>query len=164
MPSSSQIQSAFYKMWNGKPRLACVNIRQPPSKTPLDAGVKANDRADRLTGKATVKSGLPQSEDLKRWGAWDNTWRHKATDITPSIAWRGVGFFKSLDTRFCFGNGCSVQNFKTIYMSSYELFKGGPGKEPGVGVGWGAAMCCGRRGWGGWGERQRTLCVVCLFS
>ena len=28
------------------------------------------------------------SENLKCWGAWDTTCRHKAKDITPSIAWR----------------------------------------------------------------------------
>ena len=26
-------------------------------------------------------------EDLKCWGAWDTTCRHKAKDVTPSIAW-----------------------------------------------------------------------------
>ena len=28
------------------------------------------------------------AEDLKCWGAWDTTCRHKAKDITPSITWR----------------------------------------------------------------------------
>ena len=28
------------------------------------------------------------SEDLKCWGAWDTTGRHKAKDITSTIAWR----------------------------------------------------------------------------
>ena len=27
-------------------------------------------------------------EDLKCWGAWDTTCRHKAKDIIPSITWR----------------------------------------------------------------------------
>ena len=42
------------KQWNGKPRLEYVNGRYPPSKT----GVKGNDQADRLAGKATLTSGL----------------------------------------------------------------------------------------------------------
>ena len=52
--------------WNEKPRLVCVNVRHPPSKTyvgvysPLHAGVKCkwNDRAVRLAGKATITGGL----------------------------------------------------------------------------------------------------------
>ena len=28
------------------------------------------------------------SEDLKCWEAWDSTYRHKAKDITPLVAWR----------------------------------------------------------------------------
>ena len=50
------------------------------------AGVKGNDRADRLAGKATRSSGS-FSEDLKCWGTGDATCGHKAKDITPSIAW-----------------------------------------------------------------------------
>ena len=39
---------------NGKPRLACVNVRYPPSKNHVGghAGVKENDRVDRLAGKS----------------------------------------------------------------------------------------------------------------
>ena len=48
--------------WNGKPRLACVDGLHPPSilwvYCPGHAGAKGNDRADRLTGKATLASGL----------------------------------------------------------------------------------------------------------
>ena len=33
MPLSSWIQRACYKKWNGKPGLACVNVRHPPWKT-----------------------------------------------------------------------------------------------------------------------------------
>ena len=46
--------------WNGKPRMECVDGRHQPSKTcgyiycPGHAGVKGNDRADRLAGKATL--------------------------------------------------------------------------------------------------------------
>ena len=42
----------------GKPRLECVDGQHPPSKTPGHAGVKGNDRADTLAGKATLTSGL----------------------------------------------------------------------------------------------------------
>ena len=48
--------------WNGKPRLECVDGRHPPSKTPVTcpghAGVKGNDRAERLAGKATLTKWL----------------------------------------------------------------------------------------------------------
>ena len=53
---------------------------------PGHAGVKGNDGADTLSGKATLTSGL--LFDLKCWGAWDTTCRHNAKNITPSIAWR----------------------------------------------------------------------------
>ena len=51
--------------WNGKPRLAGVNARHPPSRNPV--GIlswtfpesKGNDRADGLAGKATITGGLP---------------------------------------------------------------------------------------------------------
>ena len=52
---------------------------------PGHAGVKGNDRADRLAGKATLTSGLllGKSEMLR-------SLRHylRAKDITPPIAWR----------------------------------------------------------------------------
>ena len=51
---------------------------------PGHAGVKGNDRADRLAGKAVA--GF--STDLKCWGAWDTTGGSEAKGITPSIAWR----------------------------------------------------------------------------
>ena len=51
---------------------------------PGHAGVKANDRADRLAGKATFTNGLL----LGRSEAWDTTCGHKVTDIAPSIAWK----------------------------------------------------------------------------
>ena len=49
---------------------------------PGHAGVKGNDRTDRLVGKATLTSGLllGRSEVLKSCG-------HKAKNVTPSIAW-----------------------------------------------------------------------------
>ena len=49
---------------------------------PGHTGVKGNDRADSLAGKATLTSGLLLG------GASDTTCGHKAKDITPSIAWR----------------------------------------------------------------------------
>ena len=57
------------------------------------AGVKGNGSADRLSWKinATITSG----SSLRRpeaWGTWDTTCRHKAKDITPSIAWRRKAF------------------------------------------------------------------------
>ena len=50
---------------------------------PEHAGVKGNDQADRLAGKATLTSGLllGRSEVLRSCG-------HKAKDIKLSIAWR----------------------------------------------------------------------------
>ena len=47
------------EQWNGKPRLLCANVRHPPSKNPAvycpgHDGVKGNDRADGLAGKATI--------------------------------------------------------------------------------------------------------------
>jgi len=46
---------------------------------PGHTGVKGNDRKDRLTGKATLISGLLLGR---------SACGHKAKDITPSIAWR----------------------------------------------------------------------------
>ena len=39
---------------------------------------------NRLLRKATVTNGM-HFKDLKYWGAWDTTCRHKASDISPSI-------------------------------------------------------------------------------
>ena len=49
------------------------------------AGLKGNDRVDGMAGKATLTSGLllGRSETLR-----STTCGHKATGITPSIAWR----------------------------------------------------------------------------
>ena len=56
---------------------------------PVHVGVKGNDQADRLAGKATITIGLICiSEDLKCWGAWDTTCGHKAKEITTSVAWK----------------------------------------------------------------------------
>ena len=54
---------------------------------PEHAGVKGKDRADRLVGKATLKSGflLGRSEMLR---SLNTTCGHKAKDITPSVALR----------------------------------------------------------------------------
>ena len=54
---------------------------------PGHAGVKRNDRADRLAGKATLTSGLllGRSEVLR---SLRHYLRARANDITPSIAWR----------------------------------------------------------------------------
>ena len=55
--------------------MECVDGRHPPLKTPVGvcpghAGVKGNDRADRLAGKATVTNGLllERSEVLRSLG------------------------------------------------------------------------------------------------
>ena len=55
--------AAKSEKWNGKSRLACVNGRPDIRKLlwvycPAHAGIKGNDRADRLAGKATITSGL----------------------------------------------------------------------------------------------------------
>ena len=48
-------------------------------------------------------------------------------------------------------------------MSSYELFKGGPGKEPGVGGG-DVLREAGVGEWGEWGgETAHSLCCVLVF-
>ena len=66
MPSSSQVQWAYYKRSNGKPSLPCViHLRGPRwGYCPGHSEVKGNDRADRLASKATITTGLP-------------LWRHK---------------------------------------------------------------------------------------
>ena len=81
-------------MWNGKPRLECVDGRHPPSKTPVHtycpghAGVKGSDRAGRLAGKATLTSGLLLGRSEMLRSLRHTSCGHKASDITPSIAWR----------------------------------------------------------------------------
>ena len=54
---------------------------------PGHAGVKGNDRAERLAAKQPPQVAC-FSEDLKCFRAWDTTCGHKAKDITPSKAWR----------------------------------------------------------------------------
>ena len=87
MPSSSQIQWACYKKRNGKPRLECVNGRHTPAVTFGHAGVKGNERADRLTGKAAFTSGLllGRSEVLRSLRLTLPT-GIKTKDISPSVA------------------------------------------------------------------------------
>ena len=43
------------------------------------------DRADRWAKHPSQVACI--SEDLKCWGAWNTTCRHKAKDITPSVTW-----------------------------------------------------------------------------
>ena len=47
-------------------------------------GVKGNDPADRLAGKAANIQVACISEDLTCWGAWDTSCRRKAKDTMPS--------------------------------------------------------------------------------
>ena len=57
--------------------------------SPGHAGVKGNDRVDRLAGEARrayITSWL--SSRNKCWGAWDTTCGYNANDITPSITWK----------------------------------------------------------------------------
>ena len=56
--------AARSEKWNGSPRLACVSVQHPPSKTEVlwaralfMPRVKGNGRADRLATKATAASG-----------------------------------------------------------------------------------------------------------
>ena len=60
LPSSSQIQWACHKKWNGKPRVKYVNGRHPPSKTPVIVlpWTCRSERQDRLAGKPASSSGL----------------------------------------------------------------------------------------------------------
>ena len=72
--SESGLQSLVCKkhacMVSRKPRLECVDDgRHPPTKTPVvycpgHGGVKGNEQADRLAGKATLTMAC-FSEDLK---------------------------------------------------------------------------------------------------
>ena len=55
---------------------------------PGHAGVKGNDRADRLAGKATLTSGLLLGRSKVLRNLRHTSCGHKAKDITPSITWR----------------------------------------------------------------------------
>ena len=94
VPSSSQIQSACYKKWYGKPRLECVNGLIHLRKLlwvyyPGHSGVKGNDRTDRLAGKATLISGLllGRSEVLRslRDYLWAQSQEHHTVDRLEEI-------------------------------------------------------------------------------
>ena len=68
---------------------ACVCVYVLDIHLGHSTGVKENDRADRLAGKATNTSGLRLGilngvEELETPAGC----RHKAKDITPSVAWR----------------------------------------------------------------------------
>ena len=94
MPSSSQIQWACYKKWKVEWEAKTGMCRWSRSTLesscrlycPGHAGVKGNDRADRLAGKATLTSGLllGRSEVLR---SLSHYLRAQIQDITPSIAW-----------------------------------------------------------------------------
>ena len=92
MPSSSQIQLACYKLKSGMGNpdlnvsMVDIYLRKLLWVYCLGhAGLKGNDRVDRMAGKATLTSGLllGRSETLR-----STTCGHKAKDITPLIAWR----------------------------------------------------------------------------
>ena len=79
---------------NGKPRLEYMSVvslflsKLLWMYCPGHAGVKGNDWADRLAGKASIISGLHlrRSEVLKSWKHY--LLAHSAKDITRWIAWR----------------------------------------------------------------------------
>ena len=74
-----------YEMWQ---TLACVSLRHSSSTyCPGHAGVKGNDRADRLAGKTTITGGLRlgRSEVLR---SLRHKLRAQMKDTTPSIARR----------------------------------------------------------------------------
>ena len=93
-PHTVTVQWAGSKKWNGKSWVECVDGQHPPLKTlwvycPGHAGVKGNDWADRLAGKATLTSGLllRRSEVLRslRHYLWTQNQGHYTTRL---IAWR----------------------------------------------------------------------------
>ena len=78
--------------WNGKSRLnvSMVDIQLWIllwTHCPGHAGVKRNDRADRLAGKAALTSGLRLGRS-KALRSLRHYLRARAKDITPSIVWR----------------------------------------------------------------------------
>ena len=61
--ATKQASKQTNKLWNGKPKLAGVNVRHLYSKTPVGvltwtARVNENDQADRLASKETITNGL----------------------------------------------------------------------------------------------------------
>ena len=109
VPSSSQIQSACYKKWYGKPRLECVNGLIHLRKLlwvycPGHAGVKGNDRADRMADKATITNGLllGRSEVLRslRDYLWAQSQEHHTVDrLEERVVERGSARRSSLKGR-----------------------------------------------------------------
>ena len=72
--------------WNGKPRPECVDGRHPHSKTPM--GV-LSEMTEHIDWRARQPSQMACfSEELKSWGAWETTWRHKVKEVTLTITWR----------------------------------------------------------------------------
>ena len=78
----------YHSSRHGKPRLVHDNVRHPFPVTPVtvldmpESRVITEWRAEQLQQEGCLL------EDPKCWGAWDTICRHKAKDITPSIAWR----------------------------------------------------------------------------
>ena len=92
VPSSLQIQWAWYKKWNGKPRLACRCLASTFENscrcTALDMP-EWREMAEQIDWRAKQSSQVAYfSEDLKCREAWDTTCGHKSKDITLPIDWR----------------------------------------------------------------------------
>ena len=95
MLTSSQIQWACYKKWKveweaqtGMCQWSTSTFENSTGCTALDMPEwrEMNERIDWRVDQPSQMASF--SDDLKCWGAWDTTCRHKAKDITPSIAWR----------------------------------------------------------------------------
>ena len=99
-PLSSHIQWACYKRWKVEwetqtSMCQCSFDTDPPSPKLLwtycsgYAGVKGNDRADRLAGKAATTSGSVRLRRPEVLRSLRHYCGHKGSkDLTPSIAWR----------------------------------------------------------------------------
>ena len=78
-----------------KPRLECISGRHPLTFKNYLWVVQAaqylpewREKTKQIDWWAKQPSQVAWFlEDLKCWGAWDTTCRHKAKDVTPSIAW-----------------------------------------------------------------------------
>ena len=95
MPSSSQIQWACYKKWKVKWEAQTRMCQWSTSTFKNSCGCTALDMPEwrETTEQINWWAKQPSQvacvlEDQKCWGAWDTTCRHKAKDVTPSLAWR----------------------------------------------------------------------------
>ena len=83
--------------WSGKHRLACVDVQQPESKATSVKGPCGCTALEKPKSRVKTKQTDSQekqplhvaciSVNLKCWGAWDITCRHKAKGTTPLTAW-----------------------------------------------------------------------------